>query len=83
MEVLHVTGEMTTYEVVKLIANNVSKTNNLTVIEKGGKVLMTGGHILTDTPQNRKIIESLEGVGLYNRLTEFRNDPFVKKYYEE
>lgn len=83
MNVLHITGQATTYEVVELIANRTSRSNHFAVIKKDDKILCTGGHIIKDTPEHRKIIDILSGEGLYNRLTEFRNAPYIKSYYEE
>jgi len=74
------------YEVVTIIANQVSETNRMTVIKKDGddKVYITGGFLIEDNPDNRKVLDMIEPDRQWKFLWNFRKEVYVKqKYYEE
>jgi hypothetical protein len=77
MKILHITPESNGYEEVNLIANNVNKTNNLAVIEKNGKQFMTGGFLINDTPEIRKVLDSIPKEEQYSFIKEFKMNPYV------
>jgi hypothetical protein len=83
MKILHITPSSNGYEEVMLLANAVSKTNGLAVIEKQGQILMTGGYLINDTERIRKILNSIPKNEQYEFVMEFKNNPFTKFYYEE
>lgn len=83
MQVLHITPNTNGYEVVNLIANKVSKTNSLHLIEKGGEKYMSGGFILHDTPQIRGVLDSIEKEKQYHFVLMFKCDPFRKQYEKD
>jgi hypothetical protein len=83
MNILHITPSSVGYEEVKLVANQISRTNNLAAIEKDGVQYMTGGFLINDTPRIRQILDSIPKEQQYEFVKEFKMDPFVKFYSEE
>lgn len=83
MKILHITPSTNGYEEVTLIANNVNKTNNFSVIEKDGEKFMTGGFLINDTPQIRKVLDAIPKKEQYAFVKDFKMDPFVKFYLED
>ena len=61
----------------------MSKTNHFHLIERDGQELMTGGFIITDTPQIRGILDDLPITMQYDFVCDFKKDPFVKLYEEQ
>lgn len=82
MKILHITPASDGYEEVVLIANQVSRTNSLSIIEKDGKKLMTGGFIINDTPEIRKALDAIPKGNQYEFVKSFRMEPFAKFYFE-
>ena len=83
MNILHITPSSDGYEEVRLVANQISRTNNLAAIEKDGVQYMTGGFLINDTPRIRQILDSIPKEQQYEFVKEFKMDPFVKFYSEE
>ena len=83
MKILHITPSSGGYEEVKLLANAVNRNNSLAVIEVNGEIRITGGYLINDTPRIRKILDAIPKEDQYEFVKEFKNDPFVKFYYEE
>jgi hypothetical protein len=83
MNILHITPSSDGYEEVELVANQISRTNNLAAIEKDGVQYMTGGFLINDTPRIRKILDAIPKEEQYDFVKEFKMDPFVKFYSEE
>ncbi len=83
MKILHITSETNGYEEVELVANNFSKTNEFAVITRNGEEHMTGGFLITNTPQIRKILDSIPKEDQYKFVWLFKVDPFVKFYHSE
>ena len=82
MKVILVTND-NKIDYVTLIANNVSRKNHLSVVETSdGRKIMSGGIIIEDTEDTRKVINSIEKSRLYKVLVKFRLEPFVKHYHE-
>lgn len=82
MKALHITPDSIGYEEVELIANQVSKTNGLAVIEKNGEKFMTGGFLINDTPEIRNILDSTSINEQYELIKSIKMDPFAAFYYE-
>lgn len=78
MKVLHLTPETNGYEVVTLIANQISKTNHLALIEKNGKKFMTGGLIIEDCVETRETLDQTPKELQYKFVLRFKEVPFVK-----
>lgn len=57
MKILHITPSSNRYEEVTLLANRYSCNNELVVIEKDGQKLITGGFLINDTPEIRKVLD--------------------------
>lgn len=83
MDVLHITPETDGYEVVKLLANRVSRTNHLALIEIDSKEYMTGGFIVGDTKLNRQVLDSVPKSQQYKLIKSLRAVPYVKAYSDE
>lgn len=83
MKILHITPNNYGYEEVTLIANRVNETNSLSVIEKNGKIFWTGGFLINDTPEIRRVLDSIPKEKQYEFVRAFKMDPFVKFYFEE
>jgi len=83
MNILHITPSSDGYEEVRLVANQISRTNNLAAIEKDGVQYMTGGFLINDTPRIRQILDSIPKEQQYEFVKEFKMNPFVKFYSEE
>ena len=83
MNILHITPSSDGYEEVKLVANQISRTNNLAAIEKDGVQYMTGGFLINDTPRIRQILDAIPREDQYDFVKEFKMDPFVKFYLEK
>ncbi len=83
MKILHITPSSNGYEVVKLIANRISQTNHLALIEKDGKEFMTGGLIISDAPAIREALDRIPKNEQYEFAVLFKLDPFVKDYLEK
>jgi len=82
MKILHITPSSNGYEEVNLLANNVNRTNSFAVIEKNNKLFYTGGFLINDTPEIRKVLDNIAKEKQYDFVTLFKTDPFVKFYYE-
>jgi hypothetical protein len=80
MKILHITPSTNGYEEVTLLANRVSDTNSLAIIEKDGEKFMTGGFLIKDTPQIRAVLDSIPKEEQYNFVADFKVEPFVKCY---
>ena len=83
MKILHITQKMNGYEDVELIASRVDEHNSLHAIEKNGKKFMSGGFIINDTPQIRKILDEIPKEDQYEFVKSFKMDPYVKLYADE
>jgi hypothetical protein len=83
MNILHITPSSDGYEEVELVANQISRTNNLAAIEKDGVQYMTGGFLINDTPRIRKILDAIPKEEQYEFVKDFKMDPFVKFFSEE
>ena len=82
MKALHITSESNGYEEVELLANRVSRTNGLAVIEINGEILMTGGFLIQDTPEIRIILDNTSKDKQYDLIKSIKMDPFSAFYYE-
>jgi len=82
MKILHITPETNGYEEVKLLANNFNEKNSLAVIEKDNKKFLTGGFLINDTPEIRKVLDSIPKEKQYEFIKSIKMNPFVKAYYE-
>lgn len=82
MKVLHITPSSDGYEEVTLLANRVSKNNQLKLIKKDGVEYMTGGFILNSTPAIRDVLDRIPKEAQYEFVKQFKVDPFVKFYHE-
>jgi len=82
MKALHITPETNGYEEIELIANRVSRTNGLAVIEKNGEQFITGGFLIQDTPEIRIILDNTPKNKQYDLIKSIKNDPFAAFYYE-
>lgn len=90
MKILHITPVSNGYEEAILIANRISKKNGLAYIGKYEgdteieyKEYMTGGFLLNDTPQIRKMLDLIPKKEQYDFVKSFKMDPFIKTYLEE
>jgi len=83
MKILHITPKTDGYEVVELLANRVSPTNHMSVIEKDGEQFITGGMLITNTPKIRAILNSIPIDEQYEFIKDFKITPFAKMYFEE
>jgi len=83
MNVLHLTPKTNGYEVVRLIANNISNTNLLALIEKDGQKFVTGGLIINDTEEIRKCLDAIDKDKQYAFVLQFKEVPFVNLSDEE
>lgn len=83
MKILHITPSSNGYEEVELIANQISRKNNLAAITKNGVEYMTGGFLVNDTSRIRQILDAIPREEQYDFVKEFKMDPFVKFYLEE
>jgi len=83
MKILHITPNSNGYEEVNLLANKYSHKNSMAVIEKNGKTLFTGGFIINDTPEIRKVLDSIDKEKQYDFVKDFKQNPFVKFYYTD
>ena len=82
MKVIHVSQDSNGYEIVTLLANRISKTNSLHLIEKDGEEMMSGGFILNDIPQIRSILDATDRDKHYDLIKSIVREPFVKMYAE-
>lgn len=78
-KILHITSSSNGYEEVTLLANKVSTSNRLAVIERNGEILMTGGILLDDTPEIRETLDLIPKEKQYRFLCLVRMEPFVKE----
>ena len=83
MKILHITPSSDGYEEVTLIANRVSRKNQLSLIEKDGVEYMTGGLLLNDTEEVRKVLDLFDREKQYEVVKALKVDPFVKFYSDE
>lgn len=83
MKILHISSESNGYEEVELLANRVSRTNALAVIRKGQKVCLSGGFLLEDTPEIRKVLDLIPKPEQIKFVKMFKETPFAKPYYDE
>ncbi len=83
MQVLHITPNTNGYEVVELVANAINKKNSLRLIKKDGVEYMTGGFIITDTPEIRYALDLIPREKQYFFVKDFKIVPFVKLYADE
>ena len=84
MKVLHITeGPGGGYEEAVLIANNINERNGLSAITIDGLQYMSGGLMVEDTPEIRKILDSVLPELQYPLVKAFRTKPRVKREYLE
>ena len=83
IDILHITPHSNGYDKVKLIANKFNKTCELAIIIDQDSLLMTGGFIIKDTKQIRKILDIMTGEEQLQFMKDIREEPFIKEYYEE
>lgn len=83
MKILHITPSSKGYEEVLLLANRVSRKNHFALIKKGGVEHMTGGFLINDTPQIRKILDAIPKDKQYAFVEDFKINPFMKFYNEQ
>lgn len=83
MKILHITPSSNGYEEVILLANRMNRTNHMSVIEKDGERFFTGGYLINDTPEIRQMLDAIPKDQQYKFVHSFKQDPFVKPYYEE
>jgi hypothetical protein len=83
MQILHITPKSNGYEIVNLIANRIDRHNSFCVYEKDGKRYMSGGFIINDTPEIRKVLDNIPKEEQYNFVKEFKMDPFKRPYLNE
>ncbi len=81
MKILHITPSSNGYEEVTLLANNYSRTNGLAIIERDGQKLFTGGFLINETAEIRKVLDGIEKSKQYVFVKDFKMNPFVKFYY--
>jgi hypothetical protein len=83
MKILHITPSSNRYEEVILLANKYSRKNSMAVIEKKGKIFLTGGFLINDTPDIRKVLDSIDKSKQYEFIKNFKQNPFAKFYYTD
>ncbi len=81
MKILHITPSTDGYEEVTLLANAIDKSNNLVAIEKNGEVYMSGGFIINDTPEIRRMLDTIDKSKQYEFVKSFKMNPFAPKFY--
>lgn len=77
MKILHITPKTDGYEEVDLISNSISSNNNLALIKKDGIEFMTGGFLINDTPDIRKVLDSIPKKEQFDFVKSFKMNPFV------
>jgi hypothetical protein len=80
MKILHITPATDGYEEVDLVANRISDSNHLALIERNGEKFMTGGILLEDCPEIRGILDGFPKKEQYHIAYKFRIEPFAKSY---
>jgi hypothetical protein len=83
MKILHITPSSNGYEEVILLANRMNRKNHMAVIEKDGQQFFTGGYLISDTPEIRKVLDAIPKEEQYKFVHTFKQDPFVRPYFEE
>jgi hypothetical protein len=83
MKILHITPSTEGYESVELLANRISRTNNLAAIRKNGQVFYTGGFLIHDTPEIRAVLDKIPKAAQYEFIKEFKMDPCDSAKYLE
>lgn len=83
MKILHITPSTNGYEEVILLANRISETNRLALIEKNGKKYMTGGILLEDCPEIRSVLDAMPKEKQHGFALKFKCEPFVLSYATE
>jgi len=83
MRILYITPSSNGYEEVTLLANRMNRKNHMPVIEKNGEIFFTGGYLIADTPEIRKMLDAIPKEKQYEFVHTFKQDPFVRSYYEE
>ena len=82
MKILHITPKTNGYEEVTLLANRISKTNGFAVIQKDdGEKFMTGGFLIQDMPETRKVLDSVPKEQQYDLFMLLRVEPVVGYSY--
>lgn len=76
MNVLHLSPSHNGYQVVKLLKNRISEKNQLGLIVLDGKEMMTGGLLLKDTPEIRKILNFIPKEKQYEIIRDIKETPF-------
>lgn len=83
MKILHITPSSNGYEEVILLANRMNRKNHMAVIEKDGQQFFTGGYLINDTPEIRRVLDAIPEQDQYRFIHSFKQDPFVRSYFEE
>lgn len=85
MQVIHIsqTQKESGYEIAELLANRYSKRNSFLVIKINEEIYLSGGHIIEDTPLNRKVLDSIPRNEQWDFVKGFKTHPFIKSYYDE
>lgn len=85
MKIIHITPSSNGYEIKTLLANRISRKNSFSLIETpySGEISMTGGFIINDTPEIRKILDNIPKENQYDFVKSFKVDPWVRTYADE
>lgn len=83
MNILHISPKSDGYEEVTLLANRINKKNRLAAILKDGEEFFTGGFLINDTPEIRKVLDTIPKGEQYEFVKSFKMNPFAKPYLEE
>lgn len=83
MKVIHISSNSNGYEIVTLLANKVSETNPLAVIEQNGTTYVTGGCILKNTKFIRNKLDAIPKNEQLKFVNSIRNTPYIKEFYSE
>lgn len=80
MKILHLTPTTNGYEEGELIANRISEKNQLALIRVAEGKRMTGGLIIEDTEQNRRVLDSIHKNEQYKFVLSMKQVPWVKAH---
>jgi len=83
MKAIHITPKTNGYEIVDLIANKVSRKNQLAYIKKDGKEYMTGGLLFVNDVKIKNLFDSIDSNKLYDFARKLKETPFEKSYLED
>jgi hypothetical protein len=83
IKVIHITPNNKGYEIVKLHANRIARSNSFALIEVKGNFCYSGGLFLENTKAMRDFLNVIPKEDQYKLVKSFKDTPWARGYLDE